>query len=326
MVPAGSSAAPATRAGSPPSRAVQTLRRTRSAIAPGAGHRARRAAHRDGRATGRFTLTPSLSHADGRGDRHGCRAHQPAARLRQGGAGPPDRHHGQPARSSSTDVLGRLVALYPSCMVFSVDGFLGASPELLISRTGDRVTSHPLAGTVARSGDAHADEALVAGLLASPKARREHRVVIDVLRRALAPVCAESGRPRGAVGAGPAQRVAPGHPDHAAGCARRHPADGAGAGRPRPPHAGRGRDPDRRRRSDTCSRSRASTVAATPARWAGSTPRRRRLGYRNPLRRGIRRDGRIFAGNGIVAASRPADELAETQLKLQALLAALVRP
>ena len=35
---------------------------------------------------------------------------------------------------------------------------------------------------------------------------------------------------------------------------------------------------------------------------------------------------RIFAGNGVVAGSDPADELAETQLKLQALLAALVRP
>jgi menaquinone-specific isochorismate synthase len=34
----------------------------------------------------------------------------------------------------------------------------------------------------------------------------------------------------------------------------------------------------------------------------------------------------IYAGNGIVAGSDPAEELAETQLKLQALLAALVRP
>jgi menaquinone-specific isochorismate synthase len=34
----------------------------------------------------------------------------------------------------------------------------------------------------------------------------------------------------------------------------------------------------------------------------------------------------LYAGNGIVAASSPEAELAETQLKLQALLAALVRP
>ena len=45
--------------------------------------------------------------------------------------------------------------------------------------------------------------------------------------------------------------------------------------------------------------------------------------------RGAEVDGstaRIFAGNGIVAGSDPVEELGETQLKLQALLAALVRP
>ena len=36
------------------------------------------------------------------------------------------------------DILRRLHALYPSCMVFAADGFLGASPELLISRIGSR--------------------------------------------------------------------------------------------------------------------------------------------------------------------------------------------
>ena len=37
-----------------------------------------------------------------------------------------------------TDVLDRLVALYPSCMVFSIHGFIGASPELL-HRPGGRL-------------------------------------------------------------------------------------------------------------------------------------------------------------------------------------------
>jgi isochorismate synthase EntC len=35
---------------------------------------------------------------------------------------------------------------------------------------------------------------------------------------------------------------------------------------------------------------------------------------------------RLFAGGGIVADSEPLDELAETQAKLQAMLAALIRP
>jgi menaquinone-specific isochorismate synthase len=38
------------------------------------------------------------------------------------------------------------------------------------------------------------------------------------------------------------------------------------------------------------------------------------------------RVARLFAGVGVVAGSAPADELTETQLKLQALLAAIVRP
>ena len=46
----------------------------------------------------------------------------------------------------TSDVLSRLLALYPTCMVFRVDGFLGASPDLLIERGGTHVASHPLAG------------------------------------------------------------------------------------------------------------------------------------------------------------------------------------
>ena len=89
----------------------------------------------------------------------------------------------------TSDVLSRLLALYPTCMVFRIDGFLGASPELLIERRGAHVASHPLAGTIGRSGDLASDEALIAGLLASPKERREHAYVIEGLRRTLGPLC-----------------------------------------------------------------------------------------------------------------------------------------
>ena len=89
----------------------------------------------------------------------------------------------------TSDVLSRLLALYPTCMVFRVDGFLGASPELLIERRGAHVASHPLASTIGRSGDLATDEALIAGLLASPKERREHAYVIEGLRRTLGPLC-----------------------------------------------------------------------------------------------------------------------------------------
>jgi isochorismate synthase EntC len=41
---------------------------------------------------------------------------------------------------------------------------------------------------------------------------------------------------------------------------------------------------------------------------------------------GARTQARLFAGGGIVADSDPAEELAETQAKLQAMLAAIMRP
>lgn len=70
-----------------------------------------------------------------------------------------------------TTVLQRLRATYPGCHLYSVDGFVGASPELLVSRAGDVVRSHPLAGTAARGGDPAADARLAASLLASTKDR-----------------------------------------------------------------------------------------------------------------------------------------------------------
>ena len=45
-----------------------------------------------------------------------------------------------------------------SSMIFNIDGFLGASPELLIKRSGNSVMSHPLAGTAPKSDDADLDQ------------------------------------------------------------------------------------------------------------------------------------------------------------------------
>ncbi len=223
------------------------------------------------------------------------------------------------------DVLARLVALYPSCMVFSVDGFIGASPELLIAREGAAVMSHPLAGTVARSGDAHADEALVAGLMSSPKARREHQVVVDGLTRALKPVCVELQVPAAPSILGLRNvshlatsingRLAAAHQETALELvARVHPTAAVG-GDPMDaavPYLQKVEGFDRGRY--------AGPVGWVDARGDGAWA----IGIRSAEVDGS--TARIFAGNGVVAGSDPADELAETQLKLQALLAALVRP
>ena len=54
-------------------------------------------------------------------------------------------------------VLGRLRASFGSSYRFSVDGFIGASPELLVAVEGDVIRSHPLAGTAPITGDVDND-------------------------------------------------------------------------------------------------------------------------------------------------------------------------
>ena len=224
------------------------------------------------------------------------------------------------------DVLSRLRALYPTCMIFRIDGFLGASPELLIERSGDRVSSHPLAGTIGRSGDLATDEALIAGLLASAKQRREHAYVIEGLRRSLGPLCVSLDVPdkptvlelrnvchlatrlSGVLAPGPdvptaLQLVATVHPTPAVGGT---PTDEAVAYIDAVEGFDRGRY--------------AGPVGWMDAHGDGSWA----IGLRSANVHGERAS--MYAGVGLVAGSHPGSELEETQLKLQALLAALVRP
>ncbi len=90
-------------------------------------------------------------------------------------------------------VLRRMRAHEPTCTIFSLpvpDGrFFGASPELLIARSGRRVTCHPLAGTVARGRTARADADAQGHLASSPKDLAEHRYVIEDITDTLRPLC-----------------------------------------------------------------------------------------------------------------------------------------
>jgi menaquinone-specific isochorismate synthase len=225
-----------------------------------------------------------------------------------------------------SEVLERLASLYPSCMIFSVEGFLGASPELLIRKEGAAVDSLPLAGTVARSGDTHGDQALVAALMASPKARHEHQVVIDSIASVLASLCAELDVPAepSVMGLRNVSHLA----THISGrlapasvrlsaldlVARLHPTPAVGG----TPTRAAIRYLQKAEGFDRGGY--AGPVGWVDARGDGAWA----LGIRSAEVAG--EAARIYAGNGIVAASDPAEELAETQLKLQALLAALVRP
>jgi menaquinone-specific isochorismate synthase len=243
------------------------------------------------------------------------------------------------------EILDRLWDLFPSCMVFKVGDFLGASPELLVDRRGRTVASHPLAGTVGRSGDRSADDKKISELLRSPKERREHAIVVEGLHAALAPLCAWLNAPdepevlelrnvchlatrlTGQLAeswtAGPGEeRPEDGHAQPAGQdvpsalelVAAVHPSPAVG-GSPGPEATtylegveGFDRGPF------------AGPVGWMDSRGDGTFA----IGLRSAEVSGTR--AVICAGVGVVRGSAPALELEETQLKLQALLAALVRP
>ncbi|WP_376699861.1 isochorismate synthase DhbC [Parageobacillus thermoglucosidasius] len=66
---------------------------------------------------------------------------------------------------------------------------LGASPELLVSKSGLRVIANPLAGSAPRSEDPEEDQRRANALFSSAKDRHEHAVVIEAVTNALRPFC-----------------------------------------------------------------------------------------------------------------------------------------
>ena len=86
---------------------------------------------------------------------------------------------------SPVGIVRRLQDGFPTCYLFSVDGLVGASPELLVERDGDTVRARPMAGTARRSNDPSVDEARLADLFASKTYRHEHQVTIDMVHDTL---------------------------------------------------------------------------------------------------------------------------------------------
>lgn len=66
---------------------------------------------------------------------------------------------------------------------------IGASPELLVRSDGDRVRTRPLAGTRPRGATPAADAEREAELLADPKERAEHVMLVDLGRNDVGRVC-----------------------------------------------------------------------------------------------------------------------------------------
>lgn len=91
--------------------------------------------------------------------------------------------------------LTRLAADYPNCWTFHVDGFFGATPEMLVRLERGLVTSRVLAGTIRRTGDDEHDLALAASLARSSKDLEEHEYAVRSVADALAPHCTSMNVP-----------------------------------------------------------------------------------------------------------------------------------
>lgn len=223
-------------------------------------------------------------------------------------------------------VLARLRATFGSSYRFSIDGFIGASPELLVEVDGREVRSYPLAGTAPRTGDAETDRRLADELAASTKNQLEHRVVIDVVHDTLLPWCSYlDWEPEpGIVTVANVQHLGTAI-EGVLRTPRPHVVELVDALSPTPALGGHPRG------------AALDLIAAT------EHPRRGRyggaVGYVDAAGNGTwavaircaelssdRRTARLWAGGGIVAESEPEAELAETQAKFQAMLSAIVRP
>jgi len=226
-----------------------------------------------------------------------------------------------PVAHDTGALYGALRELFPSCFCFCVGtpeaAFVGASPELLVRRSGAVAATAALAGSTRRSADPAVDDHLGEQLLQSAKERHEHEIVARRIERMLRPhaVWVEAASDPELVRVANIQHLAT--PIHAQLSDPRSALELAGLLHPTPAVGGEPGD---------------AAVAAIPG-----LERMDRGWYAGPigwmdaaedgelcvgLRSALIRDrtAHLYAGGGIVAGSDPAAELAETEVKLEALL------
>ncbi len=228
-----------------------------------------------------------------------------------------------PADHDPAAVLGLLREAFATSFVYAVGRgaatFIGATPELLVRREGQRASTVALAGSTRRSADPAVDDHLAEQLLRSDKNRGENAIVARRIARTLRPhsvwvtaaeepVVIKVANIQHLAAPIRAQLAAPIDAVTLAGMLHPTPAVGA--------------EP-------------AAAVAAIPALegfdrgwyagpvgWVdGAGDGEFCVALRCALLRG--RLGRCYAGGGIVRDSEPASELAETEIKLGVMLPVL---
>jgi menaquinone-specific isochorismate synthase len=231
--------------------------------------------------------------------------------------------------------LKNLRCNYPNCYTFSTSNgkgqnFIGASPERLITINNHHLLADALAGSAPRGKNPTEDTKNANRLLNSNKERREHSLVLDFIIQRLTSLDmfpqVMSPRLRQLSNIQhlwtPIQAIVPSHI---------HPLKIVSQLHPTPAVAGVSRDIacTEIRRYENFERG----LYAAPLGWVDTDGNCEFIvGIRsalvewgtNPAETTKRHRARLYAGAGIVAGSDPKRELAEIQLKFQALLNALV--
>jgi anthranilate synthase component I len=105
----------------------------------------------------------------------------------------PSQRFSAPAPVEALSVYRGLRAVNPSPYMYYLEfgdfQVAGASPEPLVKVTGDRVETRPIAGTYPRGGSEDEDRRLAERLIADPKERAEHVMLVDLGRNDLGRVC-----------------------------------------------------------------------------------------------------------------------------------------
>jgi salicylate biosynthesis isochorismate synthase/menaquinone-specific isochorismate synthase len=226
-----------------------------------------------------------------------------------------------PAAHDPGALLGALRDLFPSCFCFCFGtpeaSFIGASPELLVRRSGAVAATVALAGTTSRSADPAVDDHIGEAMLRSPKVRDEHGIVVRRIERTLRPhsVWVHAEDQPFVVKVGNLQHLAT---PIRAQLAESHSAiELAGFLHPTPAIGGEPREPALKLIDELEGLDRGWYTG--PVGWMDvAEDGEFCVGLRSALLRD--REAHLFAGCGIVADSDPASELQESELKFEALL------
>lgn len=225
--------------------------------------------------------------------------------------------------------LSNLRQQHPNCYIFSTSNgkgqsFIGASPERLINVNNHFLVTDALAGSAPRGKTPEEDAANANRLLLSEKERHEHSLVINFITQQLLKL---GLRPQFVKYQGAPRLRQLSNIQHlwtpitASVPNNVHPLQIIAHLHPTPAVAGESRDiaMQQIRRYENFERG----LYAAPLGWVDTSGNCEFIvGIRSALIDGNR--ARLYAGAGIVAGSDPRKELAEIQLKFQALLKALV--